>query len=227
MKRSISNIIFGLLFLCLGITVAFKAFGFDFNIFFDGWWTLFIIIPSITGLFQKNDRTSSFIGIGVGILLLLTAQDIIDWGMFINLLIALVFIMVGFSILFKKKSVKYNSSDHYTSSQPGIKNYSVYFGGKDVRLDNHEFTGATMSVAFGGIELDLSRAIIQQNVVIDAFCALGGIDIRVPNNVKVEVDCTPILGGVDNKVSAPYSDGKPVPTIYINATCILGGIDVK
>ena len=85
-----------------------------------------------------------------------------------------------------------------------------------------------MSVAFGGIELDLSRAIIQQDVVIEASCAFGGIDIRVPNNVKVEIDCTPILGGVDNKASAPYSsDGKPIPTIFINATCILGGIDVK
>lgn len=228
MKKSVSNMIFGFVFLALGIIFGFRAFGYDLNIFFDGWWTLFIIIPSISGLFQKHNRISSIIGLGVGILLLLAAQDIIDGSMFISLMIALIFVAIGFHILFRKDASYYHSSARYNSASPDIKKYSAFFSGKDIRFDNQVFLGATMSVAFGGIDLDLSRSIIQKDTYIDASCIFGGIDIRVPHNVRVDINCTPILGGIENRASTPMSgDGGQIPTLYINGTCILGGIDVK
>ena len=37
------------------------------DIFFDGWWTLFIIIPCFIGLFNDRDRTGNLIGLVVGV----------------------------------------------------------------------------------------------------------------------------------------------------------------
>ena len=75
--------------------------------------------------------------------------------------------------------------------------------------------------------MDLRNAIIRENVVIEAKAVLGGIDIFVPNYVRVVVNCTPILGGVDNRTITPYGADEKTITIYLNATCVLGGIDVK
>lgn len=228
MKKSLSGVIIGLLFVLLGVSLALKAFGYDFEIFFDGWWALFIIIPSFAGLFERRDRTSSLIGLGVGVLLLLSAQDIITWQMFGKLIVSFIFLMIGLSMVFRKSYTSHEFKGESVTGTPEFKNYSAFFGGRNIRYDNQEFKGANISVVCGGIDLNLRNAIINSDVIIEASIALGGMDIFVPNNVNVEIDCTPILGGVDNKTVTPISsEGKPTPTIYIKATCILGGIDVK
>ena len=104
---------------------------------------------------------------------------------------------------------------------------TAVLSGRDVRFDNEVFHGAVLSAVLGGIEVDLRNAIIRENVVIEAKTVLGGIDIFVPNYVRVVVNCTPILGGVDNRTITPFGADEKTITIYLNATCVLGGIDVK
>ncbi len=85
--------------------------------------------------------------------------------------------------------------------------------------------GTTMNAIFGGVELDLTDAIIDEDVVINATAVFGGIDIKVPYNVKVKVSNVPVFGGVSNKV--PTSRDLNAPTIFLNSTCMFGGIDIK
>ena len=51
----------------------------------------------------------------------------------------------------------------------------------------------------------------------------GGIDISVGENVNVKVNSTSLFGGVSNKTPIR----KDVPTIYINGTCMFGGVVIK
>ena len=46
----------------------------------------------------------------------------------------------------------------------------------------------------------------------------------VPQDVKVKIKSTPIFGGVSNK-SVSNKDSKK--TIYIDAFCMFGGVDIK
>ncbi len=82
-----------------------------------------------------------------------------------------------------------------------------------------------MNAIFGGVELDLREAIIEEDIVINATVAFGGIDISVPGNVNVKVSNIPIFGGVSNKAGRTYNES--LPTIYVNSTCMFGGIDIK
>ena len=51
--RKISKILWGIAFIFAGVIFALNAFGItDIEIFFDGWWTLFIIIPCLVGIFS-------------------------------------------------------------------------------------------------------------------------------------------------------------------------------
>ena len=67
----------------------------DINLFFDGWWTLFIIIPCFIDLFKDNDKTGNIIGLIIGICLLLACQGIITFELIWKLLLPVIFFMVG------------------------------------------------------------------------------------------------------------------------------------
>ena len=72
MRKKVSNIIWGLLFIVIGTIFALNALEItDIDIFFDGWWTLFIIIPCAVGLITERDKTGNLIGLAIGVFLLL------------------------------------------------------------------------------------------------------------------------------------------------------------
>jgi len=78
---------------------------------------------------------------------------------------------------------------------------------------------------FGGIVLDLREAVIINDVEITATALFAGIDIFVPKGVRVKINNVPIFGGVSNKAEQYEEIG--APTIYLNSTCMFGGIDIK
>ena len=79
---------------------------------------------------------------------------------------------------------------------------------------------------FGEVKCDLTKAIIKDDVVINCTSVFGGIDICIPDDVKVKIKSTAIFGGVDEKKKKQVEDSK-AHTIYINATCLFGGVDIK
>ena len=59
MKRDISTIIIGALFLLAGIAIGGSMLGFfDFTINLDGWWTVFIIVPALIAIAQGGFITA-------------------------------------------------------------------------------------------------------------------------------------------------------------------------
>ena len=67
MKKA-NSIFWGLALVAVGVFLGLNAFGItDINIFFDGWWTLFIIVPCTIGLFTDYDKTGNLIGILIGL----------------------------------------------------------------------------------------------------------------------------------------------------------------
>ena len=44
--KKVSNILWGIIFVAAGVILALNAIGIThIDLFFDGWWTLFIIVP--------------------------------------------------------------------------------------------------------------------------------------------------------------------------------------
>ena len=100
MKNKISNVVWGLLLILIGIGYAGGNLGiWDFNIFFRGWWTLFILVPCIINLIQYGPNGGNIAGICVGVVLLLGAQGILAFSMIRKLLVPAILILIGLSIL--------------------------------------------------------------------------------------------------------------------------------
>lgn len=225
MKNKQSNTL-GIVLILLGVFFAGKAFlDWDFTIFFDGWWTLFIIIPSAIAIKKEGFSTKSGFGLIIGILLFLSARDIISLGTIIKLAIPLALIIWGCRIVFDGKSNHKRIASGNVLYKDGCPEYSAIFSHQKITCDNEIFVGATCNAIFGGIDVDLRGAYINEDVAMNCSAIFGGIDVRVPSDINVHVSCVPIFGGVDNRLTKRNIPG--APTLYINATCMFGGIDIR
>ena len=219
--KNCKNIILGIILIVVGVWFGLYATGVvKVNLLFDGWWTLFIIVPSFLGLFDEDGRTGSLIGLFVGILLLLSCQDVLNFDIVLKLIVPCVLIVTGLSFIFKGKIKTKNIENVKTV---GGTNYNAAFSGQNLDFSKEEFTGTKLDAVFGGIKCDLRDAIINDDVVIEASAIFGGITILVPKDVNVKITSTSIFGGVDGKSKMD----KPGKTIYVNATCLFGGVEVK
>jgi hypothetical protein len=78
----------------------------------------------------------------------------------------------------------------------------------------------------GGGELDLRDARFAERVAtIHVTAIMGGIEITVPDDARVEVNGIGIMGGFDHDAAGDGSaDG---PTIIINGLAFWGGVEIK
>ena len=100
--KKFGNVLWGIVLIVIGLIIGGNALGItNINIFFDGWWTLFIIIPCFIGLFKDNEKTGNLIGLLIGVALLLACQDILDFGLIWKLAFPAILVAIGLSIIFK------------------------------------------------------------------------------------------------------------------------------
>lgn len=224
--KKFGNLLWGLVFIALGIIIAVNSLGIaDINIFFKGWWTLFIIIPCFISFVKGPSRMTNFIGFVIGIVLLLCAQGIVTFSVISKLIVPFVLIMIGVGLIFKDFFNNKINEKIKSLNKSGLKEYTATFGENKVDMSNEVFDGADLTAVFGGVELNLTNSEIKDEQIINATAIFGGITIKLPQNVNVKVKSTPIFGGVDNKIT--NSKGDNIPTIYVNALCMFGGVDIK
>lgn len=228
MKKNYSNVFWGIALILVGIGYGGQTLNlWDFNIFFPGWWTLFIILPSLFSMFEQRLNVFNTFGLILGILLLLDSIDIINNVSIYKLVFPLIIILIGFSLLFSKKN-NFNKKKMNKNTINGngkiVKAYGI-LSGQTIKPLNQEFSGANTVSILGGVDIDLRMAIIKEDILITAVVILGGTDIFLPPNVNVVVSGIPVLGDIENRVNlCPIENA---PTVYIDAVCVLGGLDIK
>lgn len=226
--KKISKILWGIVLIVVGGIFALNAFGFtDIGVFFDGWWTLFIIVPCFIGIFSEREKTGNIIGLFIGTFLLLCCQDVLGFDMLWKLVVPAIIIIIGLKLIlgaiFGDKATKLLVESRQNGDN--IKTGSATFSGQDLNFNGEIFTGAELSAIFGGVKCDLRNAIIEKDCAITATSIFGGIDILVPDNINVKINSNSIFGGVSEKNHRPTVQG--TPTVYINATCMFGGVEIK
>ncbi|HVQ93744.1 MAG TPA: hypothetical protein VMU51_22090 [Mycobacteriales bacterium] len=85
----------------------------------------------------------------------------------------------------------------------------------------------TISVALvGGAQLDLREATLAApTVTVTKVSLIGGVEVTVPANIRVEVQAVHLIGARNFKVTDPTDPNAPV--LRIRAYAIFGGVNVK
>lgn len=227
MKKSTASIILGILVVALGVFFGGQALGYweEYNISFDGWWTLFIIVPCIISIVNSGFNPFNTIGVGVGVLLLMAAQNVLQNGLGYKLIFPYVVVIFGLSLIFKKPiRFKKESGNGIFAGSKGDNIFAV-FGGNAPKFDGVDFRGVNAYAIFGGVDLKLQNAIIRRDCIINTYTVFGGTDIYLPKNVKAIIDSTPVFGGVENRFVS--ESGENAPTVLIRAISIFGGTDIR
>lgn len=129
--KKVNTVIIGILFIIVGVIIGLNSFGItNINIFFSGWWTLFIIIPAINGIISDDEKLGSIIWLIVGIILLLGCQDMISFDIIWKLMLPLILVFIGLSIMFGSKDKKLDTKNNKN------REFCACFGGQTVKFDD-------------------------------------------------------------------------------------------
>ena len=209
----------GAAFVALGGILLSESFGVQFHYWREFWYGLCALGFIMVGVLTLRNRNWLWGALWVAVGLTIGANAFLHININIwRMLWPLVLITIGLAIIFnlsqrQRGSAKKSTDDNMVASFSG-----------NTRKIKGEFAGNSLSAVFGGVDLDLRQAKIEDDAVIDIFVLCGGINIIFPDNVIVKTQVTSILGGVDDKTNAAKTAKK---TVYIRGDCILGELEIK
>ncbi|MEL3908344.1 MAG: LiaF-related protein [Treponemataceae bacterium] len=226
--------LWGIMFIILGGVFVLNALDIvEIEFFFKGWWAILIILLALPDLFENIERGKSIFGnllwIGVGVVLFFVARGVFEMAMVWKLAIPVMLILIGLQIIFESfsnREIK-EKIDKLQVDNVEMENSTVAFSGHNLNYDGKVFTGANFDAVFGAIVCDLQNAIIEKDCVITTSAVFGGIELKFPESVRVEVTSNLIFGGISNKRLQTEQDAPNTVTVYIEATCIFGGLEIK
>lgn len=245
-RKYLANLFLGLCVIAVGIGYLGNYLDFlpweNFTLLFPGWGYLFLVIPSVYFLIRSPFSWFWPICLLAGSLGLISHLDIYPVDTLIPIGLAVLVILIGIRIilspLFRRmrrkrihRKVQEAMSDNGIVFTEGAEAgsdgnaYVVRFGERTIRVDESEFTSATLSVNFGEMKFDLSDAHITDCAVIDATCSFGELSIVLPDGVRAEVTRSGAFSEIDNRHHQSKDENAPV--VYINATCSFGEINIK
>ena len=228
--KDLSRILWGIVLVLLGIIWGLNATGVtNIDIFFDGWWTLFIIVPSAISLVnpKNNGKVSSVICLVIGIFLLLGSLNVFDFDILWEILLPAIVVIIGLSLIFGNK-IKADVKEKIDNTDfSNVEVITATFGEQNINKAGENFGKANLDTVFGSIKLDLRDADLKNETYIKASAIFAGITILVPKDVEVKIKSTPIFGGVTNECLDEKTNKNAKKTIYVDGFALFGGIEIK
>lgn len=220
MKNTFSRSITGIGIVLVGVAILLSNLNLlNFDMLLDMYWPVLIMLAGIV-VFINDPRSYVWPGIIilVGALLQLQELGIITVNPW-TLVWPIIVIAVGVSILINKTANQSNVS------KETLDNVSAILGGSDHKSTSDDYRGGRVTAIMGGVKLDIRNAKIKKEAYIDVFSFWGGVELWVPKDVAVQVNASPVLGGIENKAESKLQ--KNAPTLYISGDVIMAGVEIK
>ncbi|MDD3840464.1 MAG: DUF5668 domain-containing protein [Clostridia bacterium] len=215
--------ILGIILIAAGIGIILqKLHILEFGLLIGSYWPMIIIVIIAVQLIKKLvPLTTGLFLMIIAAYIQLKKSNILP----INLseyFWPILIILFGFWIIFaralenKKPEISDNTIDHF-----------VMFSGIENKNISQQFSGGNIFAIFGGADIDLRGAqLAEEEVVLDLTTIFGGIEIKVPDNWRVEATGIPIFGGWSNNTDINM-DVKDAPLLKVKCLVLFGGIDIK
>ena len=102
----------------------------------------------------------------------------------------------------------------------------AFLGGIERNNTSQAFRGGDITAALGGVELDLRECrMAPEGARLDVLAFMGGVSLRIPKDWCVVSDVSVMLGGMDDRTTAPVDTA--APKLLITGQAIMGGIEIK
>lgn len=227
-----SRIIIGILIVIAGVLALLNNIGVIHNLNIWDYWPVILILVGIGRFFRPFDGGGQYIEglilIAIGALILMNNLDYIDFN--IGTYWPILLILVGGLIIVHSFTAHRMIAG--VGSGKDFINVTSVLGGSNYTYDSKSLKGGKMTAFMGGSKLDMRNSDIEgDSMVMDAFLLMGGMEILIPENWRVVLQATPILGGVEDKTMTKDETrtvkGSRVKELIIKGTIIMGGMEIK
>ena len=232
MKRNITRILFGIVLVMTAVAVFGNSIGWWTVQDFDGWWTVFLIVPGLAGLISYGFNVGSTCLVLIGAWLLARAQGWIPSPVADSMVWVLILLLIGFKLIFGGfRSKRVPTAPVIFDGIKGANdnsntvNYTAVFGSVEVSNNSQTLCGGNVTAIFGGATLDLRNAVPIDGAVIEANAVFGGLEIYAPKNCRLQVTGVPFLGGFECKAQRPVD--MTLPLLVVRYSSVFGGVEVK
>lgn len=124
------------------------------------------------------------------------------------------------------------TAQRQVTGEPGTSRWSVAFMGGVNRRHWVVPRQHTSIAVMGGNDIDLRDATFESgDIIIDAYALMGGINIIVPEGVRIECSGIGIMGGYEvnvhkTAVVSPSELPADAPVVRVRGIALMGGVDV-
>lgn len=219
-----SKILFGLLFIAVGIIYGMQELGIiselglDAGLIFPG---LMVVIGLIILI---NNHNIIFGGI---VTLLGTASILDNWYPQVSKIIFPgILVIIGIELLFGSlfKKISFGRNNMKIDKSNEVSAIAV-LGGVEKKISNQDFKGGTAMAFLGAVVLDLTDIKLTADAVLDLNAFMGGVEIRLPSTIRIRSDINGFLGGVEIKHKP--ADITEEHILILKGNAVMGGIEVK
>jgi predicted membrane protein len=211
------------------------AFNFDFfpytwkHVIFS--WQMLLIAIGIVSIFGSDSRLPGLILIFIGGFFLIPEIFVMHISFF-RLFWPLILIGIGLMILSKRGMHRRWRHRFESSATPlpeeGYINETNIFSGSKHRVNSHVFRGGKITNIFGGTEIDLTQALLQEGQTeLTIECIFGGVTLIVPADWKVIININAIMGGFSDKRLAIKESTDSNKVLIVRGSAIFGGGEIK
>lgn len=205
---------------------------------FNPWhfWPLLLVLKGIIKLFGPHCAGKYGVAallIGGGTVIELHYLNYIDlrWQLIWPALI----IIAGLAVFFvtfihaKKRNAKAVIDNPTSAPSPNFFSGNVILGGRQENINSQTFEGGEIKCVLGGYELDFRDSKLKDDLAtINIQIVMGGLELKVPKTWNVIIKAMPIMGGFEDKSQKETpADGTPSPTLIIDGSLVMGGIEIR
>jgi hypothetical protein len=192
-------------------------------------WPLMIVWAGIVGLLAPGgDRWGGLFGVALGAagLAVTTGSFPLRWDVIWPVLI----IFFGLRVLLRRghrhRHGPMREDCLAGTTQGPVLGVDLFMSGARDVFDQQVFEGGVVRCRASGYELDLRGAILEsESATIDVDIVMGGMEIRIPRDWRVEVQVHPVAGAVeDHSRLGAVAQSK---RLVIRGRVALGGIEIK
>lgn len=193
------------------------------------WWPL---VPLAIGLMkltgwgmEKSPGPGALLSV-IGGLFLLDTLNLANVGVELVFPLLVIFIGVQLTLRAWRGSSASGAAPGEADADDYVRSFAV-MGAVTRRNESQAFRGGELSAVMGGVELDLTQAqAAGGRAIVDVFAIWGGIDIRVPEDWRVEVEATPVMAGIES--NARLAPGAAATgTLVVRGFVMMGGVEIK
>lgn len=192
------------------------------------WWPVLLIVFGVSRIVGWGCGRKVLVGVlftALGSLMLAHELGWVRAGL--GLIWPLTLVALGIQILMRGARASGPANGDTLADGSDYLHSFALMGASSTRSTSQALRGGELTAIMGGVELDLREARpADGRIVVDVFAFMGGIDIAVPPNWRVEFNATPVMGGLQDTRGLSTSV-EATGTLVVRGVVMLGGLEVS